>query len=204
MAVAENLQLDYGVFFLYAALAGLFGTLVGGLGYGRFLDWQDRKNHHEYAFEDIEDFEKKAKHRLPIEKVPGFGVAVSILMVPIMLILLGSFGPMILPEGGTIIKILNFIGDKNIAMLIGVIYAALVSLPYLQKPVGCDERCRWPGGPGASHYRLLAVPLKDASVNGNRADYIAHIAVAISYPVLVLCLSLPRFCAALRDQQELR
>ncbi len=43
---------------------------------------------------------------------------------------------MILPEGGTLVKILNFVGDKNIAMLIGVIYAALVSLPYLQKPVG--------------------------------------------------------------------
>ena len=62
MAVAENLHLDYGVFFLYAALAGLFGTLVGGLGYGRFLDWQDRKNHHEYAFEDIEDFRKRKRN----------------------------------------------------------------------------------------------------------------------------------------------
>ncbi len=187
MAVAENLQLDYGVFFLYAALAGLFGTIVGGLGYGRFLDWQDRKNHHEYAFEDIEDFEKESRTSTAGRKVPGFGVAVSILLVPIMLILFGSFGPMILPEGGTLVKILNFVGDKNIAMLIGVIYAALVSLPYLQKPVGdvMNDAAGQVGlvllitGSGGAFGKMLQ--------STGIADFIAASLSQFHIPVLVLC-----------------
>ena len=187
MAVAENLQLDYGVFFLYAALAGLFGTIVGGLGYGRFLDWQDRKNHHEYAFEDIEDFEKESRTSTAGRKVPGFGVAVSILLVPIMLILFGSFGPMILPEGGTLVKILNFVGDKNIAMLIGVIYAALVSLPYLQKPVGdvMNDAAGQVGlvllitGSGGAFGKMLQ--------STGIADFIATSLSQFHIPVLVLC-----------------
>ena len=104
-----------------------------------------------------------------------------------MLILLGSFGPMILPEGGTIIKILNFIGDKNIAMLIGVIYAALVSLPYLQKPVGdvMNDAAGQVGlvllitGSGGAFGKMLQ--------STGIADYIATSLSQFHIPVLVLC-----------------
>lgn len=187
MAVAENLHLDYGVFFLYATLAGLFGTLVGGLGYGKFLDWQDRKNQHEYAFEDIEDFEKESDSVVGRDKKPGFGVAVSILMVPIVLILFGSFGPMVLQEGSLLVTLLEFIGNKNIAMLIGVIYAALISLPYLKKTVGdvMNDAAGQVGlvllitGSGGAFGKMLQ--------STGIADFIASSLLQFHIPVLVLC-----------------
>lgn len=50
--------------------------------------------------------------------------ALSILLVPIILILLGSFVPL---AAGKEVPIVSFLGNKNFAMLVGVLYAALVS-----------------------------------------------------------------------------
>lgn len=184
MSVAENLHLDYGVFFLYAALAGLFATIVGGLGYGSFLDWQDQKNHYVYDFEDIEEFDEQA---VTEKKFPGFGRAVSILLVPIFLILLGSFGPMVLPAESTVTTWLNFIGNKNIAMLIGVIYAAIISKPYLRKTAGevMNDAAGQVGlvllitGSGGAFGKMLQAT--------GIADYIATTLSQYHIPILVLC-----------------
>ena len=184
MSVAENLHLDYGVFFLYAALAGLFGTIVGGLGYGSFLDWQDQKNHHVYDFDDIEEFDEQV---VTEKKLPGFGRAVSILLVPIFLILLGSFGPMVLPAESTVTTWLNFIGNKNIAMLIGVIYAAIISKPYLRKTAGevMNDAAGQVGlvllitGSGGAFGKMLQAT--------GIADYIATTLSQYHIPILVLC-----------------
>ena len=54
--------------------------------------------------------------------------------MPILLILFGSFGPMFLPKGG-FLDFIKFIGSKNVAMTIGVLYGALVARPYLKRSI---------------------------------------------------------------------
>lgn len=186
MAVAENLHLDYGVFFLYAALSGLFGAIVGSLFYGKFLGWQDKKNHHFYDFTDLETQSGEASTAPSGEKHIGFCMSVSILMVPIVLILLGSFVPMLAPKG-PLTAFLIFLGNKNISMLIGVIYAALISMPYLKKPVGDIMN------DGANQVGLVLLITGAGGAFGKMlqstgiADYIASTLTGFHVPLLVLC-----------------
>lgn len=62
-------------------------------------------------------------------------MALSILLVPIVLILLGSFSAFPLHEDSRVLKILSFLGDKNVAMTIDVLYGAFISRPHLNRPI---------------------------------------------------------------------
>ncbi len=130
LAVAANLELDYGVFFLYALFAGLFGSIFVMI-YSKWLDKHDTKLGITYDFSD-EDLEMKTVQTKNGKKIPFVG-ALSILFVPIFLILIGSFVPMSLSSDLLFTKICSFLGNKNISMLIGVIYAALYTKPYREK-----------------------------------------------------------------------
>ena len=61
--------------------------------------------------------------------------SLSILLVPIILILLGSFIPLVLGKDNLVVPLFKFLGDKNVAMLIGVIYAALISKSYINRSI---------------------------------------------------------------------
>ena len=110
--------------------------------------------------------------------------ALSILLVPIILILLGSFVPL---AAGKEVPIVSFIGNKNFAMLVGVLYAALVSRKYLTKSIttimseGADQVgliLLITGAGGAFGKILQATGI---------ADYIAGTLSGFSIPILVLC-----------------
>lgn len=62
-------------------------------------------------------------------------MAMSILLVPIVLILLGSFSAFLLPADSTALKVLTLLGDKNMAMTIGVLYGAFISRPHLNRSI---------------------------------------------------------------------
>ncbi|MFA9466259.1 MAG: DUF4073 domain-containing protein [Velocimicrobium sp.] len=85
---------------------------------------------HFYTFDDMEE----ATTTVEDSRVKmGAGKALSILLVPIILILLGSFVPLAVGGEGTLITIVKFIGNKNFAMLMGVLYAAFISRKYIEK-----------------------------------------------------------------------
>lgn len=107
--------------------------------------------------------------------------ALSILLVPIILILLGSFVPL---AAGKEVPIVSFIGNKNFAMLVGVLYAALVSRKYLTKSIttimseGADQvglSLLITGAGGAFGKILQATGI---------ADYIAGTLSGFSIPIL--------------------
>lgn len=121
LAVAGELKIDIGIFFFYALVSAFIGMIVGGIIYGAFLNKKDEKTGHnlEFDFSDLEEYEqlqntsKKEKKGLSVKKT------LSILLVPIILSLCGSFGSMIFPEDSMIVILLKFLGDKNVAMLKG-------------------------------------------------------------------------------------
>lgn len=135
LAVIEAMHIDVGIFFLYALVSAFVGMFVGGIFYGEFLNRQDKKAGRTWDFSDMDAELAEAAAETVTEKPKmSGGMAMSILLVPIILILIGSFAPMVLPAGG-LLRLLAFLGSKNVAMTIGVLYGAFVSMPYLQRSV---------------------------------------------------------------------
>ena len=130
LAVAANMEINVGLFFPYALISAFVGMLVGGIVYGGFINKIDRKNGKTWDFSDLEEEEKEEAGG---KSMSGM-MALSILLVPIVLILLGSFSSFFLKEG-TVLTVLTFLGDKNIAMLLGVLYGAFISRPYLKRSI---------------------------------------------------------------------
>lgn len=130
LAVAANMDINVGLFFPYALICAFVGMFFGGIVYGGIVNKMDRKAGRTWDFSDLaaEEVEEDSS-----KSMSGM-LAMSILLVPIVLILLGSFSAFFLDDG-PVLTILNFLGDKNIAMLIGVLYGAFVSRKYLKRSI---------------------------------------------------------------------
>lgn len=187
LVVSESLGVDVGIFFVYAILTAFVATLTGGILYGKFLDKQDKKNGHFYTFEDIEEVEDELEATKETRAMPSFMKSLSILLVPIMLILLGSFIPLALGDDNSVVPLVKFLGDKNVAMLIGVIYAALISKPYINRSISdiMNDAADQIGlillitGAGGAFGKVLQAT--------GIADYIAGSLSQFSIPILLLC-----------------
>ena len=136
LAVAAAMDINVGIFFFYALISALVGMFVGGIIYGGIVNKQDQKAGRKWDFSDLdaELAETAAKAAVSKPKM-GAGMAMSILLVPILLILVGSFSAFLLPADSGLLKILAFLGDKNVAMTIGVLYGAFISRPHLNRSI---------------------------------------------------------------------
>ena len=191
LAVSEALGIDVGIFFFYALITAFVATVGGGIIYGKFIDKQDKKNNHFYTFEDIEDgesFNDVANGEVAVTvEAPSFMKAISMLLVPIVLILAGSFATLTLGDNHPIVPFFKFFGDKNVAMLIGVIYTAIISMPYIKTEVSqiMNEAADQVGlvllitGAGGAFGKVLQAT--------GIADYIAQSLSGYSIPILLLC-----------------
>ena len=188
LAVAGELDIEIGIFFFYALISAFVGMVFGGIIYGSFLNRQDHKNNQFYTFDDLEEEERAMNESAAkSQKRMGAGKALSILLVPIILILLGSFVPLALGEDAAISPFVTFIGDKNFAMMVGVIYAALISRKYLASSITdiMTEAADQVGlillitGAGGAFGRILQAT--------GIADYVAGSLSNFNIPILVLC-----------------
>ena len=136
LAVAAAMDINVGIFFFYALISALVGMFVGGIIYGGIVNKQDQKAGRKWDFSDLdaELAETAAKAAVSKPKM-GAGMAMSILLVPILLILVGSFSAFLLPADSGLLKVLAFLGDKNVAMTIGVRYGAFISRPHLNRSI---------------------------------------------------------------------
>jgi GntP family gluconate:H+ symporter len=66
-------------------------------------------------------------------KTPSGGLSLFVLLFPILLILVGSLMAEFLPKENSFRSVMAFLGDKNVAMLIGVAVAAIAMKPYCRK-----------------------------------------------------------------------
>ena len=136
LAVAGAMGINVGVFFFYALIAAFIGMFVGGIVYGGIVNKQDQKAGRTWDFSDLDnELAENAASAAARKPKMGAMMAMSILLVPIVLILLGSFSAFLLPEDSTVLKVLAFLGDKNVAMTIGVLYGAFISRPHLNRSI---------------------------------------------------------------------
>ena len=189
LAVSEILGLNIGVFFMYSVFVSCFGMLFGGILWGRFLDKQEKKAGTQRVLEAA-DKEELAALEANNEDGISFGKSISMILLPIIIIVICSFSSSAFAEGTTIRIWLDFIGDKNIAMLIGVFYAVLISKPYLKKSAAdvMIEAADQVGlvllitGAGGSFGEVIQTT--------GIGDYLAQVFSAFNIPILLMCFVL--------------
>ncbi len=131
LAVAGEMQANLGAFFVYGAIASLAGVIAAGVWYANRLGKRaEYANDFANAFEDEFTEAEGAVAATGAEK-PSGGLGILLILLPIILILVGTIGTAILKSGTVIYDILAFIGNKNIALMVGAIIAFLALRKYL-------------------------------------------------------------------------
>lgn len=189
LAVSEILGLNIGVFFVYSVLVSCFGMLSGGILWGRYLDKQEKKAGTQRVLEAA-DKEELAALEANNEDGISFGKSISMIILPIVIIVVCSFSSSAFAEGTTVRIWLDFIGDKNVAMLIGVFYAVIVSKPYLKKTAAdvMIEAADQVGlvllitGAGGSFGQIIQTT--------GIGDYLAQVFSTFNIPILLMCFVL--------------
>lgn len=117
VAVAGLLSADLGWVIAIGLLAGIPATLVGGIWYGRHVS--------ERVYLEVPQFlrSETSVSTHPIRRAPGFGTAVSLVALPLILILLRTVSAVTLPEGSALREVLGFVGHPFTALLLATLLA---------------------------------------------------------------------------------
>ena len=125
IAVAEILSADLGWVILFGALAGLPAMIIAGPMLAKFLISIDREGMRSKFQGGQADLEQPGDPDAPAIEPIGFGAALSVIMLPLVLILAGTLTGVV-GEGrlpAEAIGIVGFIGHPFVALLITVLYA---------------------------------------------------------------------------------
>lgn len=137
LAVASNVGANVGFYILYSIIVAFPAALVGGWLYGKIFE-----KYPAYKGDDLEindSFDGNGQVAVSSEAevkekvMPGFKVSMLALLFPIVLILVSNVCNMLLEEGTTIHSIVKFLGDKNIAILLGIIVAVALLGKFTKK-----------------------------------------------------------------------
>ena len=129
MAVAGAVEAPLGPFVLYSLVVAVPAALVGGVLYSkltasRFFPEQCGRE------VDSIDFEVEKNTG---ERCPG-SLAILLILFPIILILIGTLAGALLEKGTALASVCAFIGDKNVALFLGVVVALFALRPYFKRP----------------------------------------------------------------------
>lgn len=131
LAVVGNMKVDIGPFLLYSIIVSIPASLVGGWLYGMFVGRS--KNLTSAALgEEADDSDAKEVDDKP---KPSGGLAIFLILLPIILILAGTVAAMFLPKASPQMAFFNFIGNKNTALFIAVLVVMLVLRRYFRRPL---------------------------------------------------------------------
>jgi GntP family gluconate:H+ symporter len=136
LAVAGNMNVNIAVFTLYAIIVSIPAALLGGWIYGMFIGKK-------YRFDEKLTNTTMDQMAATTEKVqqnngknkPSGGLSIFVILLPIIMILFGTVMGLFLEKGSTAALIFSFLGDKNIAMLVGVFVALITMKKYIEKPM---------------------------------------------------------------------
>ena len=135
IAVAATMNVNIGWFLLYSIIVSLPAVLIGGVCYGKYLGTKEEyRSDFANAFEDelAAQPEEAAQAVAVDEKLPSGQLGVFLIFFPIFVILMGTVASMIFPKDSGAFIFFNFIGDKNIALLLGLLLAFVCLRPYLK------------------------------------------------------------------------
>lgn len=123
--VGTSFDVSFGSFASLAIVVAVPAVLIGGWLYSLWLGRRDKT---------ITPEEEKNVNTTDTPK-PGMAVSFLSLLLPIILILLGSAISFMLADGSVLKEIFEFIGNKNTALLISVFAAIFMLRKYLTKSI---------------------------------------------------------------------
>lgn len=128
LAVAANMGASVGAMLLYGIPVALVGSLIGGVVYGKMLGRKkEYATDYANAFDDVEDSVELSRNT----DCPSGGLGIFLIFLPILIILIGNVVKLFVSEGFAA-DLFQFLADKNIALLIGVLVAYLSLRKYIK------------------------------------------------------------------------
>lgn len=124
LAVMGNLNLPVGSFLFWALIVAIPPALAGLIS-AKIFSRQVFMQINTVGLDDGEYDANRSK--------PSGSLSLFVLLLPILLILIGGLMAEFLPKDNSFTSLFSFIGDKNIAMLIGVAIAGLLLKKYFSK-----------------------------------------------------------------------
>lgn len=128
MAVAGTVNASIGPFVAYGIIISVIAALVGGVLYSRLTVNKFFPEQCGQLKEHVDFDTTRASDRCP------GGLAIFLILLPIIMILVGTIAGTLLPEGGAR-AFCSFIGDKNVALFVGVIVAMISLRKYFKRPM---------------------------------------------------------------------
>ncbi len=113
-AIALTFKADIGLTMAYGVIVAIPAIIISGPLFGRTLK-EIPTNPPPELFPEQQEGDKR--------KLPGFGISLFTGLFPIILIALGSFSYLILPEGSIWLATLRFLGDPVVALMLASIFA---------------------------------------------------------------------------------
>ena len=133
LAVIAVLGLDIGTSIMWGLPCALFITVCVCL-YAKF--YLDRKPDSWYTQLESEK-EKIVRDDISESEMPSFARAIIPILLPIVLIVISSVCDAVLPEESSVLPLVDFLGNKNIALALGVVASVLCLGKFL------PEKERW-------------------------------------------------------------
>lgn len=118
VAVAALIGADLGWVIFFGLIAGVPAAVVGGIYFGKFIGGRINIAVPEYMIPEVPG-EDEGK----VRRKPGFGIAVMVIIVPLLLILTNTATGVWLGEEHTVSEWMSFIGHPFTALLISVLLA---------------------------------------------------------------------------------
>lgn len=118
VAVAGLIGADLGWVILFGFIAGVPATIVGGIFFGKYIGERINVGVPEHMISQIPE-----KKEGTVRREPGFGIAVTIIIVPILLILSNTASDILLGEEHIASQWISFIGHPFTALMISILMA---------------------------------------------------------------------------------
>ncbi|WP_027092886.1 gluconate:H+ symporter [Cohnella thermotolerans] len=116
MIAIEAYHADIGKTILYSLLVGIPSAILAGPVFAKFIS---KRIQVEPPADLVEQFATK-----DVKKLPGFGITILTILMPVILMLIGSAASIVNPEGTNGFTLFcKFIGNEIIALLIAAVFA---------------------------------------------------------------------------------
>ncbi len=127
VAVASLIGADLGWVIAVGLLAGIPATIVAGIVFGRYIASRIRVDVPEYMLPEADAGvavgNRDAASTAAEAELPAFGLVLTLIGVPLLLILLGTVSRVTLAEGNPLRALFAFIGHPFVALLVAALLA---------------------------------------------------------------------------------
>jgi GntP family gluconate:H+ symporter len=114
MLAVVTFHADLGRTILYALLTGIPAAVIAGPLYARVIAPK-------IVFAEVNPMAAEFAERDPNRSLPGFALSVATILLPVVLMMIGSWANVIAPAGSMVNRVLHFIGIADIALTVAVL-----------------------------------------------------------------------------------